>query len=95
MSIEFRDASPEVVAFFNGVDVKHTNQVILCTVALDVDRIEDADGREFVPVVRCRDCEHYHADIHGCDEFGDEWRGEYASVGPDGFCAWGERREDA
>lgn len=43
-----------------------------------------------VPVVRCRDCKHY------------EWRehlgrsychGEYPTE-PDGFCAWGERREE-
>lgn len=43
-------------------------------------------------IVRCRDCAHYHEDVNGCDEFGDESRGEYAAVGPNGFCAWGERR---
>lgn len=46
-----------------------------------------------VPVVRCRDCKHYHDSINGCDEFGDEWSDEYANVEPDGFCAWGERRD--
>ena len=47
----------------------------------------------FAGIVRCRDCKHYHASIHGCDEFGDEWRNEYANVEPDGFCSWGEREE--
>jgi len=53
-------------------------------------------GGELIPVheriVRCGDCKHYHASIHGCDEFGDEWRNEYANVEPDGFCMWGERK---
>ena len=44
-------------------------------------------------IVRCRDCKHYHAEINGCDEFGDIWHDEYANVEPDGFCKWGERRE--
>jgi hypothetical protein len=56
----------------------------------------DATGArrsDAVEVVRCRDCEHYRERINGCVEFGDESRGEYANVEPDGFCAWGERKE--
>lgn len=42
-------------------------------------------------IVRCKDCKEYielknHAT---CGYFG----GDYAEVKPDGFCAWGERRE--
>ena len=44
-------------------------------------------------IVRCKDCKHYHAEINGCDEFGDIWHDEYANVEPDGYCAWGERKE--
>ena len=44
-------------------------------------------------IVRCRDCEHYYDSINGCAEFGDESRGEFANVEPDGYCAWGERRD--
>lgn len=44
-------------------------------------------------VVRCRDCEHYHDSINGCAEFGDESRGEFANVEPNGYCAWGVRRD--
>lgn len=44
-------------------------------------------------IVRCRDCKHYHDKFNGCDEFGDMWHDEYANVEPDGFCAWGERRD--
>lgn len=43
-------------------------------------------------IVRCRDCRHYHATYNGCDEFGDIWHDEYATVEPDGFCAWAERK---
>ena len=44
-------------------------------------------------LVRCRDCKHYHDKFNGCDEFGDMWHDEYANVEPDGFCAWGERKD--
>ena len=45
-------------------------------------------------VVRCRDCEHYdtewaseaHPGRHWCDTFC-----HYTE--PDGFCAWGDRRD--
>lgn len=43
-------------------------------------------------IVRCRDCMHYREHINGCAEFGDEARGEFANVEPNGFCAWGERK---
>ena len=60
--------------------------------------LSDSDATEArrsdaVEVVRCRDCEHYAERINGCVEFGDESRGEYANVEPDGFCAWASRKE--
>ena len=40
-------------------------------------------------VVRCRDCKWYtHSSFHRCDLYSIEHE-----VEPDGFCAWGERRE--
>ena len=43
-------------------------------------------------VVRCRDCKHCDEEHYGawgrvwhCEKFGD--------VEPDGYCAWGERKE--
>ena len=47
------------------------------------------------PIVRCRDCRHYHSEFNGCDEFGDIWHDEYATVEPNGYCAWGKWRGDA
>lgn len=49
-----------------------------------------------VPVVRCKDCEHY--DPHPTDGgvcFLPDGDGGFAywEVEPDGFCKWGERRE--
>lgn len=63
------------------------------------ERTSDSDATaerrgDAVEVVRCRDCRHYRERINGCVEFGDESRGEYANVEPDGFCAWG-RKVDA
>ena len=62
------------------------------------ERTSDSDAtgerqRVAVEVVRCRDCRHYRERINGCVEFGDESRGEYANVEPDGFCAWASRKE--
>lgn len=45
---------------------------------------------DLVPVVRCRDCKHYTEDdmeyYHYCGNWCEQ-------VEPDGFCAWGKRRE--
>lgn len=41
-------------------------------------------------VVRCRDCERYHPELYkhiNCEKF-------MTYVEPDGFCAWGKRREE-
>lgn len=46
-------------------------------------RAHGAELRE--PIVRCRDCTAYDGEGYGCS-YG---RGD----DPDGFCAWGERRE--
>lgn len=43
-------------------------------------------------IVRCRDCRHYHDTYNSCVKFGDVWHDRYATVDPEGFCAWGERR---
>lgn len=46
-------------------------------------------------IVRCRDCKRYHpkeGKMFSCKfEYGEfaQWR----SAEPDGFCAWGERRD--
>ena len=42
------------------------------------------------PIVRCRDCKYYmHSSWHRCD-----LHSIAHEVEPDGFCAWGVRRED-
>jgi hypothetical protein len=42
-------------------------------------------------IVRCRDCKHYTDDemeyYHYCGSWCEQ-------VDPDGFCAWGEKKED-
>ena len=43
-------------------------------------------------LVRCRDCKHYTDDEMEYYHYCGEWCGQ---VEPDGFCSWGERREDA
>ena len=55
-------------------------------------------------IVRCRDCKHYHfkdcSHIFNDDRHNDSFclrfvDGKRMEVEPDGFCAWGERRENA
>ena len=48
-----------------------------------------------VPVVRCRDCERFAVD-HSDHDYRSGWwchRWNTDMVKPDGFCAWGERRD--
>lgn len=62
-------------------------------------RIEDPFVRE--EIVRCCDCKYANEDGDECVYFaaweplpeGDEFRDVYVDVEPDGFCAWGERRQ--
>lgn len=53
-------------------------------------------------IVRCRDCKHSHKDGTLCNFFaswvpiagGDEYECMPVEVEPDGFCKWGEPKED-
>lgn len=53
-----------------------------------------AHGAELCePIVRCKDCEFAAYEGKECMRI-DEWDGSmWFPVEPDGFCAWGERRE--
>ena len=60
-----------------------------------------AEAREYI--VRCRDCEHMHTvrswlgmDVDECWLHADPGSGALGKepTEPDGFCAWGERRDD-
>lgn len=48
-----------------------------------------------VPVVRCRDCKRFAVDQSDHDYRSGWWchRWNTDMVEPDGFCAWGERRD--
>ena len=69
-----------------------SNQFVRLNMAL----IEQNSAKLGERIVRCRDCTHYMTWANGysfCSAFsigatGDPFPGE-----PDGFCAWGERRE--
>lgn len=53
-------------------------------------------SRQCEEIVRCRDCKHYEAEpngnIGGCSRDLDG-TGVYSIVEPNGFCAWGEKKE--
>ena len=49
--------------------------------------IEAEPTADLVEVVRCKDCKHYQG-LAECRLIGN-------CMGTDGFCSWGERRDDA
>ena len=61
----------------------------------------DNGGELREEIVRCRDCEHFRiepwddvlAAQYGAPPMICERTGDMDDVGPDGFCAWGERKE--
>ena len=69
-----------------------------------INLIEDAPTIDAVPVVRCRECKHYHARTGWCNvhsSFVDShgaachpWESsDWKMFEPDGFCSYGERKD--
>lgn len=84
----------EKAAWYNNADRDEVAESLLL----------DAPTIDAVPVVRCKDCKHYHAELGWCDEHSHfidedsefcyphestEWKMFYA----DYFCADGERKD--
>ena len=94
--------------FCYRAQVEYTNDALDAMAQRAAERIEDELVQQilarlgYVKVVHCRDCKH--GLLHGteCRHFaayepiagGDECEEMTYSVKPDGFCAWGVRRED-
>lgn len=45
-------------------------------------------------IVRCSDCRYYDEIIHACERFDSIKQDNVSYVFDDGFCAWGERRDE-
>lgn len=59
--------------------------------------MSDEEIDQLAGIVRCKDCKQFHPDQTD-HEYRDPWyceRWKTDRVDPDGFCAWGERMEDA
>lgn len=65
--------------------------------------VDEAPTVDAVPVVRCKDCKHYHENEGWCDKhstfiddrgvFCHPWESnEWKTFAPDDFCSHGERR---
>lgn len=54
---------------------------------------EDAPTIDAVPVVRCKDCEHWNEDALACDTLPWVNSSEHANWYADDFCSYGERKE--
>ncbi len=69
-----------------------------------IDLVEKQPAADVEPVVRCKDCKHYHASEGWCDEHSSfiDGRGvkchpwessEWRMFNEDDFCSYGEREE--
>lgn len=61
------------------------------SVTKEIDRAPTIDA---VPVVRCRDCKHWHKDTVFCDYMSYGEAAERVNWYADDFCCYGERKED-
>lgn len=60
---------------------------------LMADDILSAPTIDAVPVVRCKDCEHWNEDALACDTLPWVNSSEHANWYADDFCSYGERKE--
>ena len=83
--------------FFGKFRIKEKDGTDEYTVSAEPLSAKEKDA--LAGIVRCRDCEHYSdhewviaTDVSDVCHF---WGGGPVKVEPDGYCAWGVRREDA
>ena len=61
--------------------------------ALYISAVDACKTIDAVPVVRCKNCEHYYRGI--CERpIGDGFSGLYVEMPEDGFCSDGERKDN-
>ena len=60
-----------------------------------VDMLESAPTVDAVPVVRCRDCKHWHKDTVFCGYMSYGEASERVNWYADDFCSCGERKDGA
>ena len=58
-----------------------------------VDMLESAPTVDAVPVVRCRDCKHWHKDTVFCGYMSYGEASERVNWYADDFCSYGERKD--
>lgn len=59
-----------------------------------VNELEKSEAfKDFVRVVRCKDCKYYNLQYHYCEGIGN-WFGLEGEWSDNGFCYKGERREE-
>lgn len=72
------------------------SEYIIGMIAEVIERVKNGETIRITPklteIVRCRDCTGMVEtwDGYECERFS----GEYHRAEPDGFCAWGERKND-
>lgn len=74
----------------NNADYLATAKKHISEITFWSNLIKDVSGNEFVKVVRCHDCKHHTEDdmeyYHYCGNWCEQ-------VEPNGFCAWGVRKD--
>ena len=56
--------------------------------------VETEDCPNYLSVVRCKDCKHWHEGTGRCDQHSHYEQDELNEFDRDYFCAYGERKDD-
>ena len=82
-------------AIIDFIDMGHTRSPLeTCFSERDVvDMLESAPTVDAVPVVRCRDCKHWHKDTVFCGYMSYGEASERVNWYADDFCSYGERKD--
>ena len=94
-----------LIDFIDPGHLRHPGE--LCFSEIDVvNMLNHAPTIDAVPVVRCKDCKHYHKDVGWCDKHSHFINSDGSACHPwesndwkmfmdDDFCSDGERKEGA
>lgn len=83
------DDGTNVASVEYDITIEPVMRINLVTATFNKDRATE--------IVRCRDCKHANIRkgiVHSCDHPALFAKDEVLWIRPDGFCAWGERRNE-
>ena len=77
----------EIPAHFDSGDIRYGIEIA-------IQAIKDTPAADVVEVVRCKDCKHFRFSDMFSDMYGECSQAHIRIVRPDGFCSYGERKDE-